>query len=401
MNVLILNTLYAPYQVGGAERSTQLLAEGLEQAGYEVVVACTRPEPGIDVGDVNGVRVYYVGLKNVYWQFDETAKRPWLKPLWHLVDTYNPWMRSQMRRIIRAERPDVVHTHNLGGFSVSAWDAAQAHSLPVVHTLRDYSLLCPRNMFRRGANCTSQCLQCAPFAAPRRRLSQRVTGVVGISRFVLERHLAYGYFEEASFRTVIHNPFPVEGSRQNAASPTARNRPLQVGFLGRLSPMKGIESLLDAVRALSEGRVHLRIGGTGAQAYEAALRSRYEGTQITFCGFVDPDAFLPTVDILVVPSMWHEPFGRVVIEAYGHGVPVVAAQRGGLPEIVETGRTGWMYDPGDDDALEQVLRSISEAPGDIVGMRTHAKRKAEQFRIDDHVKAYARSYEEARRVGGA
>jgi glycosyltransferase involved in cell wall biosynthesis len=410
MKVLILNTLYHPFQVGGAERSTQLLAEALAEAGHDVVVACTKPEAGTVEESVNGVRVYYLDLKNVYWQLSEETKKSWLKPVWHALDSYNPLMQRDVAAIVREEAPDLVHTHNLGGFSVSAWRAAQKADTPIVHTLRDYSLLCPRNMFRNGENCTSQCMQCRPFAAPRRWLSQQVTAVVGISRFILNRHRAHGYFEDADHQTVIHNPFPLpeevgdEPGREKQASggktpgvPSSEREkaPLRVGFLGRLTDMKGIDQLLRVVDSFRDGSIELHVGGTGRDRYVESLTNTYDANHVTFCGFVDPSAFLPNLDVLVVPSRWHEPFGRVVIEAYAHGVPVVAARSGGLPEIVDDGETGWTFDPDDDDTLRERIAMMRDRPERLAEMRLQAREKARSFGVDRHADAYVDVYEHA------
>jgi glycosyltransferase involved in cell wall biosynthesis len=389
MRILILNTLYAPHQVGGAERSTQLLAEGLKQESHRVAVACTSPEKDLEMRVVNRVPVYGLPLKNVYWPFDE-RKTPALKILWHALNTYNPWMQKALGRILDAERPDVLHTHNLGGFSATAWKAAASRGIPIVHTARDYSLLCPRNMFQRGENCQGQCWKCRPFAAPRRRLSRHVDAAVGISRFVLDRHRSFGYFPNARLRTVIHNPYtpPEEASDL----PESSSPLLRFGFLGRLSPMKGIEHLLKTVDTF-EHPPEVYIGGTGEEAYVNRLREAYEHSRIHFLGFVDPTNFFAEIDVLVVPSVWHEPFGRVVIEAYAHGTPVIAARRGGLPEIVEEGTTGWTFDPDDASSLRRCIEWVRDAPQQVVAAGEAARSRADDFRLDRHVQQYTSVYE--------
>lgn len=70
MKLLIINTLYYPNIIGGAEQSVQLLAEAICHWGHEVVVVCTSPNPGRTIKFINSVKVYYLGLKNLYWQFD-------------------------------------------------------------------------------------------------------------------------------------------------------------------------------------------------------------------------------------------------------------------------------------------------------------------------------------------
>jgi glycosyltransferase involved in cell wall biosynthesis len=224
-----------------------------------------------------------------------------------------------------------------------------------------------------------------------------VTAVVGISRFILDRHRAFGYFSDVEHQTVIHNPFPIRD--KSAAEPPEpvptkeTGGPLRVGFLGRLSPMKGIDDLLHAVDNLPEECINLRIGGEGTTAFVDSLKATYASTPATFCGFVDPDEFLPGIDTLVVPSRWHEPFGRVVIEAYAHGTPVVVARRGGLPEIVEDGETGWTYDPDDDGALRRRLTEICRTPRRLKEMQKNIVKKSNQFGLKEHASEYEKVYQ--------
>lgn len=367
-----------------------MLAEALVRRGNEVVVASTKADPGVCEKDVNGVRVYYVGLRNVYWQIEE-GKSVWLKPFWHILDSYNPWMARALSEILDAEQPDVVHAHNLGGFTVAAWRAAEQRAIPLVHTLRDYHLLCPRNMYRRGRNCDVQCWQCRPFALPRRKMSRAVDAVVGISRFILKRHLKFGYFKEAGIRKVVYNPHPVRPGKA-ARKKHERGGRLRVGFLGRLNKMKGIERLLRAVAQRGD-EVVLHVGGEGEEDAVRRLKAKYSQSHIHFLGFVDTSSFFEGVDLLVVPSHWHEPFGRVVIEAYAHGVPVIAASSGGLPEIVEEGRTGLLFAPDQSGHLEQQIEWVCQHPDELAYMKREACKEAAKYNLDHHVQQYASVYE--------
>ena len=77
-----------------------------------------------------------------------------------------------------------------------------------------------------------------------------------------------------------------------------------------------------------------------------SLKGRYEPRGVRFVGRVDASTFLSGIDVLVVPSLWHEPFGLVLCEAMDAGVPVVASAVGGIPEIVEHGQSGFLFQRG-------------------------------------------------------
>lgn len=367
----MINTLYAPWSVGGAERSVQLLAESLAAEGNDVTVATLAPDGAPTPRSVGSVDVRYLPLRNVYWPFGDHPTSPLSKAAWHVIDAWNPLMARSVRGVLASDTFDVVHTNNLAGFSAAVWHAARASGVPIVHTLRDYYLACPKaTMFRRSAPCERQCSDCRLLTTPRALASRTVDAIVGISRFVLDRHLALGLFADVDHKEVIYNPYdpPPRPARREEKG---IREPVVFGYLGRLSAEKGVEVALDAFRRLdvAPDRWSLRIGGTGDPDYVRGLRARAPDAA-EFLGGVDSDRFFSSIDVLVVPSVWHEPMGRVVVEALGHGVPAVVAKRGGLPELVEEGRTGWVFDPEDPERLSTVLSDIVKHPISLHSMRT-------------------------------
>jgi glycosyltransferase involved in cell wall biosynthesis len=391
LKILYISTLYSPNLVGGAERVAQSIAEDMAAAGHETVVLSTTPQKS-SVDWINGVKVYYINLKNIYWPYGEKAHAALSKALWHAFDIYNPWMAREVVRILCMERPDLVHSHLVTGFSCSIWRATKQLGLPLVHTLHDYYLLCPRStMFRDECNCRTQCVQCQLYARPKRKPTNLVDTVVGVSNAILRRHLEFGYFDTTAQKAVIYNASPP------LASATLRSDlpsvPIQFGFLGRLDPTKGLEVLLEAVGRLPRGSWRLKVGGRGTAGYENYLRAKYKMPEVDFAGHVNPDSFLPEIDVLVVPSVWQEPAGRVVNEAYAHGIAVVGARIGGIPELIEEGGTGLLFAPGDSGDLARWMDTLIERPTMVAEMRRNCLKKAERLSpeamAEQHQKIYA------------
>jgi glycosyltransferase involved in cell wall biosynthesis len=392
LKILYISTLYTPNLVGGAERVVQSLAENMAAAGHEAIVLSATPHKNT-VNWVNGVKIHYIHLKNIYWPYGEKVNAAPAKALWHAFDTYNPWMTREVVRILRLERPDLVHTHLIAGFSCLTWRAAKRLGMPLVHTLHDYYLLCPRStMFRDGRNCGTQCVQCQLYTRPRRKPTNLVDAVVGVSSAILRRHLEFGYFDATPHKPVIYNPYPLASSTLRSDAPSV---PIQFGFLGRLDPTKGLEVLLEAVRRLPQGSWRLKVGGRGPAGYESHLRAKYKIPEVDFVGYVDPDSFLPEIDVLVVPSVWQEPAGRVIIEAYAHGIAVVGARIGGIPELVEEGRTGSLFTPGNSDDLARQMRKFTDHPTIIDGMRLGCLERAELLSPESIAEQYLTVYAEA------
>ena len=386
VRIVLLNTLYAPHFVGGAERSVQSLAEALVATGHEVSVISTQARAGVRQACINGVKVYYVGLKNLYWPFGAGKAAP-LKPLWHALDSYNPAMARAVAALLDAEQPDLVHTHNLAGFSVAVWQTVKTQRLPLVHTLRDYYLLCPRStMFRGGHPCASQCLDCRAYALPRRR-DALVDTVVGISAFVLAKHLDHGYFAQADHH-VVYNSYQTESP---APPPCEGRRKLRLGYLGRLEPTKGLAYCLEHLRHFA-GRVEVQVAGRGSADYEAYLRSLWPSPDVHFLGHTQPETLFSRVDLLLAPSLWQEPFGRVVIEAFAHGKPVIGSSRGGIPELVDEGKTGFVFDPDKPETFSRAVERFLLEPDLAATMRNACLEKARLFLPMRVTEAYLQVY---------
>lgn len=392
MKVLLINTLYYPHLVGGAERSVQLLAEWLKEFGHDVVVVALAPSGEESVHRVNGVRVYYTVLKNLYYPFGKETNPSLLrKAMWHAWDSYNPWMYRSVKRILDKENPDLVHTHNLAGFSVAVWRAAKECALPIVHTTRDYYLLCPRShMFRGGQNCCDICISCKPYANVRKHFSRLVNAAVGVSYFILNVHTSHGYFPSAQ-KSVIYNACVLP--KHTEEKQVEYSRPLRFGYLGRLHPTKGVHRLLEAFLRLNPGIAELWIAGKGDESYEKTLKRTSEGrNDIRWLGFVSPDELLRNVDILIVPSLWQEPFARVPIEALAYGVPVLVSNRGGSAELAFEGAV-WTFDPEEPGALEALMEKCISERRKLREWSIQARERAKLFSPEAVASKYLNVYQ--------
>ncbi len=392
MIVAIVSSLYEPYAYGGAERVAQSVAEALVGKGHRVHVICLGKSKRLERAEVNGVQVHYCPLRNLYWPFPVAEVAMAGKMAWHAIDSYNFLMDRAVGALLDEIRPDVVNTHNLAGFSAATWAAVARRGLPLVHTLHDHYLLCPYStMFRNAGNCARQCLHCWFASMPRRAMTKYVDGVIGVSRFILDRHLEHGLFTQAR-ASVVYNGYRAP-DRPPEARIRANSGPLRIGFLGSLIPTKGLDRLVDAFLGLTPHAAELRIAGEGDPIYEALLKRRTASRgDVHWLGVVRPEAFLPQLDVLVVPSLYREPMGRVVVEAFAHGVPVIAASRGGIPELFY-GECGWLYDPDDQERLPAILKQILGKRETLVAARKAAGEAALRFTCDAMVAGYLDQYQ--------
>jgi len=384
MKILLVNSLYYPNSTGGAEKSTQLLAEGLVNRGFKVVVVCIHSHKD-SIKYHNGVKIYYLYHRNVYFRFKKkNFLDNMLKPLNHLIDLYNPWIGKAFNNILNIEKPNIVHTNNIYGLSPIIWKETKKLKIPLVHTLRDYQLICARGiMFKKHKLCKNQCLECKILTLTKKRLSKSINVVVGISNYVLKKHLEYGLFKNTK-KIVIPNPLLSEP----LSSPKIYvNKPLRFLYLGGIFEHKGFYLLMNIFSKLEKvsNNYELWVGGKG----------KYKGNvskNVKFLGFVKSENIYPKVDVVIVPSLWNEPFGRIVIEANSYGLPVIGSNRGGIPEIIKHGETGFIFNADKENELLKYIKMFINKPELVLKLSLNCLKYSENFKKEKILDSYTKLY---------
>lgn len=379
MKIVFVCSRYQPYQVGGAEETVRLLAEGLVRDGGEAVVVSLAPGGKAEERVIGGVHVYYVPLFNVFTPYDGKSRPAWLRAIWQAAEAWNPVMAHRLVRIVKRESPDLVHIHNVLGFSCAVWPALARRGWPILQTLHDhYAACCNSLMYNNGKICAERCLRCRVFCRPRLRLSRHVNGLTSVSLRLWERIKLAGSFAGSRQARVIYNCNDEQAIGHPRPGPEP-GAPLRIGFLGRIEPVKGLHILLEASERIGSDHVRVQVGGTGTQAYAEGLRDRFKPPLANFLGHVTPVDFFKNVDILVMPSLLEEAAGRVLHEAYSFGVPVIGMRLGGMPELIRDGVTGYLAPAPNVEGLEASLRRLLDSPPDWLGLSRACLEEAKRF----------------------
>lgn len=329
-----------------------------------------------------------------------------------------------LRRLIRDARPDVVHLHNTFPLiSPAACYAAGHEDVAIVQTLHNYRLLCPNGLFFRDGRPCEDCLHAAvPWPAVIHACyrnsyaaSLAAAGTLAVHRAAgtwatrVDRYIALTEFARQKFIAgglqgdriavkphLVHpDPGPGDGAGGYAL------------YVGRLSREKGIHTLLAAWDRLT-GRMPLTIVGDGPLA-PLVRRAVAEQDTVTWLGHrdhADIRELLGGATCAIVPSACYETFGLVIAEAFARGTPVVAARLGALVELVQHGRTGLQFRPGDAADLARQLRWFAEHPAEAASMRDAARAEYERrYTAGSNYPILRRVYAEAmarrREPGGA
>ena len=358
MRILHLSSLYPPQAFGGAEKVVEVLAEGTAAQGHSVGVAHLVRAPTNPLRR-RGVDVRPLQHRNPLW-IEESARYPGpVRNLNKIATLFNVLTAGDFARLLDEYEPDLVHSHSMSDLTPLMWKCASERNIPLVHTLHDYDLLCIRGtLYKDGRHCTRRHLACAAFSEVKRMYHRGIGQVVGVSRSILQTHVEHGFFDHLAPQQqhTIWNPL------RSATAPAQRpprdpSAPLTFGFLGRLVPEKGIGVLLQACRLMPALGWCLRIGGR-APKDAAPLMVQADGLPVTFEGFVDPAVFLASIDVLIVPSIWLEPFGLTIVEAYMAGVRVIGSDIAGVAEIVGQVDPDALFAPNDPASLAAMMQTL-------------------------------------------
>ena len=380
MKILFLHSLADSKLGGGAEMTVWTLMRGMRNAGHECVLLATSDKPGLQRTEREGITVWTASIRNIYWPFHKKRPAVPLRLLWHALDSYNPWMQGYLREVVAHEKPDIASLHNLPGWSAASWATLAHLGVPTVQVLHDYYTICPKaTMYKRGRNCSGQCAGCAVFHLPHRRLSRKVRAVVGVSRFVLERHQSLGYFAGVPVQRVIHNARDPHALGIDGTPKPEPHTGFRFGYIGQLGVYKGVDLLMDAFLAADLPDVELWIAGSGKQAYEEYLRSKTHDARIRFLGRVEARDFYPKVDAVVVPSLWNDNLPGVVFESLSFGKPVIGSRRGGIPEMIRDGENGLLFEPDVPSELIGCLRRIHNDVALRTSLRANARPSSRPF----------------------
>jgi glycosyltransferase involved in cell wall biosynthesis len=363
--VLIAHNRYQ--QRGGEDESVRAEVELLKSRGYEVT------------------------------EFVEDNERISRLPLAKVAagTVWNQENYRRLRTLIRERRPEVVHVQNFFPLmSPAIHYAARAEGVPVVQTLRNYRLLCSNGLFFRDGRVCEDCLGKTPpwpGVAHACYRGSRVGTIPVVAMLTTHRALrtwtrtvdVYVALTEFAKQKFVEGNLPAKkiAIKPNFVNPDpgpGEGRGGYAIFVGRLSPEKGLSTLLAAWKRLGT-RMPLKVVGDGP------LAGRVTETAKGLFGIEllgrkplkEVYELIGEASFLIFPSEWYETFGRVAVEAFAKGTPVLAADIGAIAELVEHGRTGLRFRPGDPRDLAAQVEWAANNPEALARMRSEARAEFE------------------------
>lgn len=309
-----------------------------------------------------------------------------VEALAHTLWSARTW--HEVGRLMAFFHPHLIHAHNTFPLVSPSlyWVAARA-GVPIVQTLHNFRLLCVQAMFLHGNRVCEDCLGRLPWRGIARRCYRNSAVQSSALTAMLCLHRSLGTYRSKVTHYIALNEFCrrkfIAGGLPAARItvkpnfvdvPPPPDAPRHGGlFVGRLSPEKGIDTLLAALDELPG--MSLELIGTGP---EQAKVKAHPGVRTP--GWLDSAAVYKRMwqaSYLVLPSLWYENFPRTVVEAFAHGLPVIASRLGAMAELIEHGRTGLLFEPGSAQDLARHLAWAEAFPKKMRAMGQNARAEYE------------------------
>jgi len=400
MRILLLSNLYPPHVLGGAEILARDYVINLEELGHEVVVLTS--SYGLPAAQQDG---------NI-WRTLHYAPAAHFDPnrrLWRQINLLPDYYQSfhnaanvkELQRVITATKPDVLYVWEITGIGLNSMlKALNAVNLPVVFHLGNYWLHYTLSPQTEQTRLQTRWLKKMLIG---RVPSLTYTSLIAVSQSVKQEYAGAGC--DAERIEVIYNgidarflntPRNEDENSHDTTEPKVKD--IQLIYVGRLHMEKGVMMILQAldilVKEQNRYHFHLNIFGDGDEVYirelEAFVQQKRLVQCVTFHGKVPQDELIKHYDrsdIMLVPSIWKEPFGLVVAEAMARGLPIIASNLGGPSEIVTHDVDGLLIEPGKVQALVAAILQLSADPAKCKQLGQAARSTVrERFMIEENAK---------------
>lgn len=393
MRILQVNNYFAVG--GGSEVVFRTSIDDLTRNGYEVTSLSSIEESTKNANS-----------SERHIRYSKTANKSTFQLLESIVKFFYNWKTvNELKKLWATWKPDIIHLHNYYGIiSSSVVGFARGKKVPCIQTLHDYRLICPissmlDNRMRVCSKCSGgryyHCIlkRCNHSSIFRSTLSALecffrdtcFNPLRNVSKFICVSQFQYTLMVRSFPRWKekfihIYNTSNIEGIN------ALQEKGNYFLYIGRISREKGIKTMLKAFSLTDEKIV---IAGAGIQnGYEG-----YENAQ--FLGHLTKDKLLPLLkgcNYLVIPSEWYENNPLVAIEALACGKPIIGANIGGIPELIDG--NGFLFQPGNVLSLESTIKkAVSITPSEYSRMCESSLNKyREQFSVSKHISRVTAAY---------
>ena len=385
MKILAANKFY--YVFGGSDRYFFELNSLHEHAGHTVIPFAMQHQENFP----SPYEKFFVSPVN-YW--DNPSFLDKLKAAGRVLYSFEA--RRKIRHLIEKEKPDIAHIHVIAHqISPSILPILKEFNIPIVQTSHEYKPICPTYSLVSKEQICERCKGKRFYHATLQKCNHNSLSASALNSIEMYLHHGLGWYDLPNIyitpsnfmrkkmiefgmpgNKIVHIPNFVDPSKYHFSAETEN----YFVYIGRLSRIKGVGTLLKAMKHLSSNTKLLIIGDGPQRAELEQIKETLELDHVHFLGYQDTESLtqlLAKSQFSVLPSEWYENCPMSILESMAIGKPVVGARIGGIPELIEDGQDGLLFESKNALDLADKLRYLIAKPEQCKQMGLNARRKME------------------------
>lgn len=334
---------------GGETTSTKLIANLLEENNIEVIRFY---KDNKSLQNNNKMKMFLSGVKSIY----------------------NLDVTKEIQQIINENKIDFALIHNTSPIiSNSIYNVLCKNKIPIIKYVQNYNLLCLNGAKDKSINICSDCVNKDNFVGVKNKCyknsiaftaikylnkkifdkfyKNKINKYIAISNFIKKNHINSG-FDKEQIEIMYHFVNKIE--------PNIENYKNYYLYYGRLSEEKGLKTLVNVFK--NNSNINLYIMGNGPLEEEIKnVIKKNDIKNIKMLGYMtgsEKENYIKNAYCTIIPSEWDEPFGRVVIESYSYGTPVIGSDRGGITELIVDNKTGFIFKNKSEESLFEKIEIL-------------------------------------------
>ncbi|MGB2841626.1 MAG: glycosyltransferase family 4 protein [Halobacteriota archaeon] len=401
MKICYISALYPPFIAGGAEIYVKGIAEKLVEKGHEVIVITINQRRCLKllIEVKNGVKIYRIPSWNIYTLYNSNKKPMFIKPIWYVIDLWGFHFYKIVKNILKKEMPDVIHVHSYKGM-FQAFNAAKTLNLHVIYTAHSYEMICPKAILLRTSNeiCNTPTRICKIYRKIiKYLLKNKLDLLTAPSQFTIDKLKETEIFKDVK-AIRLYNAIELSDGKKLKKS-EKDYRLIDVLYVGGLSKHKGVHILINAFKELKYENIRLHIVGKGKDEDEFKKIAGSD-KRIIFHGFKTGEElmnFYKKANVVVTPSLCYDNSPMVIYESLMNGTPVIGSRIGGIPELIEDGYNGFLFEAGNVDKLKGILENLVENPSELKRLEEGAFESVKKYGMKEHIRKLEELYKSVQR----
>jgi len=362
MKICLINNLYPPYHRGGAEIVVENQAKEFLTQGHDVFVITSKPVEHI-AGTQNLAflqsKIYRFYPLNIISYYHLNKLSFVFRVLWRLLDIFNWQAYFKIKKIFKQEKPDIVYGHNLTGLGLLIPRLIKKLRIKYIQTMHDVVGVRPSGLLIFGKE--KEIFLIKLWSSLNRWLYDSPDEVHFPSAWLKNFYAARGFFKNSGKKVLRNFALPPDENLLANKKPKLQGE-INFLYLGQIEEHKGILFLIQALNTLYLIHYTLCVVGTG-YALLQAKQLAVNNPRIKFIGWQPKEKiqeYLRWADYTILSSLCYENSPAVIFESLSAGVPVIAPNFGGIPELIQDGTNGYLFRPGDGKELISIIKNIYE-----------------------------------------